>query len=314
MTNLKERLFDMRALKSQQEIMAGWKGDPAKPIVSICCITYNHEDYIEDALEGFLIQETDSPFEILIHDDASTDRTAEIIREYQSAYPKLIKPIYQENNQYSLGKAMNPNFNYPRAKGEYIALCEGDDYWADANKLQKQVDYLQQHKNYAMCSHSVRFEFDGIVEKRKNYKSKAIVDADFEYILSHGLFIALNSIVFRRSLFDKPKWLDGLPGGHKALIYILTAKGKNHHFMDQMAVKRRNPGGLTIKNKTERQKSYYQRNIFLLENLKVYLNHGKDKPINKKLRKLYLRQMLSQLTGFNLAGATCSFIKVLKLI
>ncbi|AFJ01907.1 glycosyltransferase [Methylophaga frappieri] len=94
----------MRNLRSQTEIMASWEGDLSSPVVSICCITYNHDAYIEDALEGFLIQETDFPFEILIHDDASTDRTADIIREYEAAYPNLIKPIYQVENQYSQGK------------------------------------------------------------------------------------------------------------------------------------------------------------------------------------------------------------------
>src|SRR6056297_583375 len=124
----------MRNLRSEQQIMANWYDGPSNPIVSISCITYNHEPYIEDALEGFLLQETDFPFEILIHDDASTDHTADIIREYESTFPTLIKPIYQSENQYSQGN--RPGIiNIKRAKGEYIALCEGDDYWTDPFKL-----------------------------------------------------------------------------------------------------------------------------------------------------------------------------------
>ena len=134
----------MRVLRSENEIIQNWKKDVTKPVVSICCIAYNHEPYIEDALEGFLIQETDFPFEILIHDDASTDKTADIIHEYEARYPKLIKPIYQTKNQYSQGKKPS-YFNFERAQGEYIAMCEGDDYWIDPLKLQKQVDFLKKN-------------------------------------------------------------------------------------------------------------------------------------------------------------------------
>ena len=116
-------------------------------LVSICCITYNHEKYIRDAIEGFLMQKTDFPFEVLIHDDASTDGTADIIREYETKYPDIIKPIYQTENQYSKGIKISATYNYPRAKGKYIALCEGDDYWIDPYKLQKQVDFLEHMKN-----------------------------------------------------------------------------------------------------------------------------------------------------------------------
>ena len=133
--------------------MATWEGDVTKPVVSISCITFNHEPFIEDALEGFLMQETDFPFEILIHDDASTDKTADIIREYEVAYPTIIKPIYQTENQYSQGKKPNVDFNFPRSKGEYIAYCEGDDYWTDKKKLQIQVNFLKNNLDYVLTNH-----------------------------------------------------------------------------------------------------------------------------------------------------------------
>ncbi len=140
----------MKKLRTEQEIMAKWKGEESQPLVSICCITYNHESYIEDAIEGFLIQETDFPFEILIHDDASTDRTADIIKEYEASYPTLLKPIYQAKNQYSKGK--RPGFiNMERALGKYIAFCEGDDYWIDPKKLQKQTVILNNHNKCSAC-------------------------------------------------------------------------------------------------------------------------------------------------------------------
>lgn len=124
-----------------------------KPLVSICCITYNHAKYIRDALDGFMMQETDFPFEVLIHDDASTDGTADIIREYEKKYPGIIKPIYQTENQYSKGVKISTTYNYPRAQGKYIALCEGDDFWTDKHKLQVQFDFMENHLDYSMCFH-----------------------------------------------------------------------------------------------------------------------------------------------------------------
>lgn len=124
------------------------------PLVSICCITYNHEAYIRSALDGFLMQETDFSYEILIHDDASEDGTADIIREYAELYPDIIKPILREENQYSKGIYNISVFNFPRAQGKYIAMCEGDDYWTDPRKLKKQVDYLQSHPDCSLCFHS----------------------------------------------------------------------------------------------------------------------------------------------------------------
>lgn len=167
--------------------MSQWQGDPAQPLVSICCITYNHEPYIADALEGFLIQETNFPFEILIHDDASTDRTADIIRKYEAAYPALIKPIYQIENQHSKGN--RPGLiNMRRVKGKYISLCEGDDYWIDPLKLKKQVVYLEKNEDVGLI-HTNGFFHYTTTKKRKivadNNKIKSILDhSDKEMFLA----------------------------------------------------------------------------------------------------------------------------------
>lgn len=127
-----------------------------KPIgVSVLCLAYNHEKYIADAIEGFLMQKTSFPFEIIIHDDASTDGTAEIIRQYERNNPGLIKAIYQKENQYSKGVNINDKFFLPLAQGKYVALCDGDDYWTDPNKLQKQYDAMEKHPECMMCLHRV---------------------------------------------------------------------------------------------------------------------------------------------------------------
>ena len=141
------------SLRSEEEIIATWKGNISKPLVSLRCITYNHAPYIEDAIKGFLIQETEFPIEVLIHDDASTDGTREIIENYQKKYPKIIKTILQNVNQYSQGVKPG-SFMDPLCSGEYYAVCEGDDYWHYENKLNLQVMMLESHDNLDLCIHS----------------------------------------------------------------------------------------------------------------------------------------------------------------
>ena len=125
--------------------------------VSVLCLVYNHEKYLRKCLDGFVTQKTDFKFEVLIHDDASTDNSADIIREYEAKYPDIIKPIYQTENQYSkkLPGGITGNFQIPRAKGKYIAFCEGDDYWCDEYKLQKQFDVMEANPECHFCAHKV---------------------------------------------------------------------------------------------------------------------------------------------------------------
>jgi len=177
--------------------MAGTKD----PLVSICCITYNHENYIRDAIEGFLMQKTDFPFEIIIHDDASTDATADIIREYEEKHPDIIKPIYQTENQYSKGEKV-ALFTYKAARGRYIALCEGDDYWIDPLKLQKQITEMEKHPECYISFHpAIRRRVDG---SRKDgmlglHSDKITIFSTEEVILGGGGFMHTGSIVLNRS-------------------------------------------------------------------------------------------------------------------
>ena len=120
-------------------------------MVSIVCDVFNHEDYLRQCLDGIIMQQTDFAFEILIHDDASTDKSVEIIKEYVDKYPHLFKPIYQKENKFSKGISIWKDIQFPRAKGKYIAICEGDDYWTDPLKLQKQVDILEADESLMLC-------------------------------------------------------------------------------------------------------------------------------------------------------------------
>lgn len=174
----------MGGLRKESDIIKGWNNGLEKPLVSICCITYNHEHFIEETLRGFLIQETDFSFEILIHDDASEDLTAKILKEYQTEYPNIIKVIYQEENQYSKGNKPLAILK-PLIKGIYIAVCEGDDYWVDKNKLQIQFEYLEKHKNVVMCYHnatSINSKSEVVkkntVENKKNYSSVELMNGE----------------------------------------------------------------------------------------------------------------------------------------
>ena len=127
-------------------------------LVAIHCLVYNHEPYLRDCFEGFVIQKTNFRFVAIVHEDCSTDHSADIIREYEAKYPDIFRPIYEKENQYSkpdgsLGRIMNAAIDATGAK--YIAMCEGDDYWTDPYKLQKQVDFLEMHPGFSVCFHPV---------------------------------------------------------------------------------------------------------------------------------------------------------------
>ena len=122
--------------------------------VSVLCLTYNHENYIADALSSFIQQKTNFKYEILVNDDCSTDRTTEIVKEYALKYPDIIKPIFHEENQYSKGVSPIRDILIPGAKGKYIAICEGDDYWCDDKKLQKQVDLKEKNPSASVRVHA----------------------------------------------------------------------------------------------------------------------------------------------------------------
>lgn len=192
--------------------------------VSISCITYNHAPYIRQCLDGFLMQQCNFDYEILIHDDASSDGTQEIIKEYQKKYPEIIKPILRKINLYSQGeRGFNARFNVSRAEGKYIALCEGDDYWIDPLKLQKQVDFLEQHKELSFCSHNInRIDGKGNVIKKGSEKTENIFYNDLEVL--HNYFPPL-SILFRNKPLNYTSELLTAFNGDVVLITLLSKYG-----------------------------------------------------------------------------------------
>lgn len=174
--------------------------------VSVLCITYNQEDYIEQAIKSFLAQKTDFAFEILIHDDASTDGTAQIVRKYERLYPNMIRAIIQTENQHSKGVKITSGILTPLAKGKYIAVCEGDDFWTDENKLQKQYNYMEQNPECSMCIH------DGWIisaDEKIVFHSKPLSKCECIYgiedaIMGLGIQAVTNSFFYRTEIAKLP--------------------------------------------------------------------------------------------------------------
>ncbi|MFZ4801558.1 MAG: glycosyltransferase family 2 protein [Chlorobium sp.] len=240
----------MRALRSESEVIKTWKRIFHEPLVSVMCLAYNHQNYIEDALVGFLIQETNFPFEVLIHDDASTDRTADIIREYQAAYPNIIKPVYQTENQWSKDKEVIRKAQYDRVKGVYLAYCEGDDYWTDPSKLQTQVELLEKNQDINICFHPVYwFDQENCSIKNTNYGAPGIKKKyTLDELLLYSNFIPTASIVIRKHCIDhQPVWFDLCIFKDFAMVISAVLTSKNKILMScmvPMAVYRHHRGGV----------------------------------------------------------------------
>ena len=235
-------------------------------MVSICCMTYNHEKFIEKALKGFLMQKADFKYEILVHDDASTDKTQEILKKYEKKYPELIKVIYQKENQYSLGKSPVKNL-YNIASGKYIAICEGDDYWIDEYKLQKQVDFLEENIDFYATYHNVLVvdENNKINEKEQKcfslYEEQSFEKKEVKtlsLVSQTGSIVARN---FWKELNKKEKeiFIATKCNGDIKLGMLFNYKGKIKHFKEIMSCYRRIYTGdsWNARNKNKNMFFYY---------------------------------------------------------
>lgn len=214
-------------------------------MVTIRCATYNHERFIRQCLEGFVMQRTNFRFEAVVHDDASTDGTAAIIREYAEKYPDIIKPIFETENQYSKHDGSLRRIMNAHTHGKYVALCEGDDYWIDPYKLQKQVDFLESHPDYVMCSH----QFDAFDEtaktliknsnpsfKGKTYDLGSLINGEWYY---QPLTVMYRLDALDISHYDRYKMTMDV-----VLFYEILKHGKGYCMPDVMAIYRRHNGGV----------------------------------------------------------------------
>lgn len=260
-----------------------------QPLVSICCVTYNHAPFIRKCLNGFLMQETSFSVEILIHDDASTDGTDGIIREYADKYPEKIFPLFEEQNQYSQGVKVD-FFNYNRARGKYIAYCEGDDYWTDPLKLQKQVDFLESHSDYSVCFHnysSYDTEANVIVSPNNTSDSSdngGDTDVSFTMVVSSsGNGGKPLTMMFRRSMYNS-KWAEQYKyfrDTHE--IYHLLRVGLGRYLDFNGAVYRIHGGGIHSSMSSEQNLITVRESI-----LELYLQNKRDQELKLNLVDILL--------------------------
>lgn len=211
-----------------------------QPLVTIRCITYNHESYIRQCLEGFVMQKTNFPFEAIVHDDASTDGTADIIREYAEKYPDIIKPIYETENQYSKHDGSLTHILNAHTRGKYIAMCEGDDYWIDPLKLQKQVDFLEGHPDYGLVYGGAKVFYQSRNEYGKNLIGSSCLDVDDLLIANRVVTL---TTCFHRTLYlhyvnEIMPLLDRSKMGDYPLWLYIAFHSKLHFFSEPLGVYR----------------------------------------------------------------------------
>ncbi len=255
--------------------MKNW-GMKTKPLVSIGCITYNHENYIEEAIQSFLMQETNFPFEIIIHDDASTDNTAKIIAKYFKAYPKIIKPIFQKENQHSKTNVLiYPKFVYPNCKGKYIALCEGDDYWTDSLKLKKQVAAMEARPECSWCFHPAAIVRKSIETNRvlRINSGDKIFDDSSIFKINNAKYSPTASLLLKSSsLQNSPEWIYESPVGDLPLKLFLTLKGSAYYLDIAMSAYRSD----SAESFTSGYKSSsHTRNKLYIGLIKMYMNFNR---------------------------------------
>ena len=247
--------------KSEADIVRSWNGSGT--IVSVVCITYNHERYLGDALNGILAQITTFPFEVIVHDDASKDGTAEIIRAYQSKYPQIIKPIIQTHNQYSKGGFKPAHFAAKFSLGRYIAICEGDDFWLDENKLACQVAALEEnadvdfsfHAAYVLTAASSEMQLSWVYGEDGRRYLDTLLNSRI------GSFAPTSSYMFRRQVFDEmPAWfIKEAPVGDFFLERYGALRGGALYFKKPMSVYRNLTAGswtLSIQNNVAAYRRY----------------------------------------------------------
>lgn len=233
-------------------------------------------NYIRKCLDGFLMQKTNFPYEILIHDDASTDGTEVIIREYAAKYPDIIKPLFEAENQYSKGVSISKTFIFPRVTGKYMAFCEGDDYWIDENKLQKQVDFMEANPDYTICFHPVKRVFETKIRENDTFPTADMIDAGFtfENLLKYN-FIQTNSVMYRwEAVRDVANnFPSNILPGDRYLNLLFAKEGKIKYLDETMAVYRVNSGGVWY-NSFENKGELYNKYCFKMMNFyfSVYNN------------------------------------------
>lgn len=270
-----------------------------KNMVSVICLAYNHEPYITQAMEGFVNQITDFDFEILVHDDASTDKTAEIIRGYEVKYPSLIKPIYQSENQYSQGKRIVHVIIETMAIGKYIAICEGDDYWTDPYKLQKQVDHMEKHPECSLCVHGaviVNAADNKVMGSNRPSMGNRYFSTE-DVIKGGGGLFTTNSILYPSKFTEnRPDFYKNSPIGDYPLVIYLSMMGSVYYIDELMSAYRTNvPNSWTDTNFSsfEKKSEHFKDMADLLDQINIYSGYKYNDAIVETKQKNYFDLLLT---------------------
>ncbi|MBF0586364.1 glycosyltransferase family 2 protein [Prosthecochloris sp. N3] len=286
-------------LPDQDSIMSQWSTSTGPPLVSICSNTYNHEQFIEDALRGFLIQDTDFPFEIIVRDDASTDGTAGIIRSYQKRYPLLIRGIYEKENQYA--KCIPPTTRiFPKARGKYIAFCDGDDSWTDPHKLQIQFDYLENHPGIVISGHpAISVDRQGKEIPSAQASGRTVQCVTGEQLIRGDGYMQSLSWMFRNVELDNAPERRMVRNGDRFILSLLGHYGGSHYHTDiQPGRYRVHEGGvwsmLSQKNRMEAHINtwYWMYRYYARTGQQAYADHY----WRKFLQVVFLRSSSKELT------------------
>ena len=243
-------------------------------LVSIRCLVYNHEPYLRQCLDGFVMQKTNFAFEAIVHDDASTDKSADIIKEYAEKYPDIIKPIFETENQYSKkdGSIRRIMDDATCKTTKYIAFCEGDDYWTDPLKLQKQFDFMEANPDYSLCFHPAYVKFENGIQERTLFGEWKETDYNGLDIIRQWT-IPTASVFFRAKFYNK-KYFEIANDrrfiyGDIVLFEYMSTKGRIKCINEGMSVYRRNAGGVTEKDKDELSKNEINHYKAISEHFKV---------------------------------------------
>ncbi len=284
-----------------------------KPLVSICTLIYNHEQFLPQYFKGILMQNTNFNFEVLIHDDASTDNSSKIIRKYQKEYPSIFKPIIQTENQYSQGVDINLKYNFSRAQGKYIALCEGDDYWTDPLKLQKQVDFLESHPEYNLyCSNWKELHKDSIVNSPVHTLYKT--PFSFSFATLPRIWITKTAtLMFRHNGFNYELLTRYKNSRDIHLIYHLLIYKRGYFDPSTMAVYRIHPHGIwgNLQEVEKKETSYnLYKELFIFEKNKVVRKRYLHAALALFNAKFYQNQSVRKSLGnFSLYVEACKLIR-----
>lgn len=252
--------FRRRTLDTESEIIAKWNSDAEAPVVSVLCNTYNQCLYIEDAIRGFLIQRTSFPFEVIVHDDASTDGTSEIIKYYARAYPKIIKPVMQAENQYSQGRKPS-TIGFQQARGDYVAFCEGDDFWICRDKLSLEVDAASKSGAGLVFTSAISLENDTVSGRVGRCRKTSGPVSPNEIIIGGGSYCPTASLLVKQEIIGElflKDWFLAAPVGDLYIqAYAAVKNGAYFINKDTCVYRTRSSGSWTASERTLTQEEFF---------------------------------------------------------